>query len=220
MKQLRKKAILTIMIVTLTVLLMGFANESTDKPGRQVVQLSGLIVTGDSLKPVSFATIWVKNTRRGTVSDYYGFFNIAVRELDTLRFSSVGYDEVIYIVPDTLTSIRYSVIQVMTQDTIILPETVIYPWPSREQFKRAFLMIDIPEDDYERAMKNLARAEMKERMENMGMDGGGNFRNYMNQQNQQLYYAGQIPPMRIFDPLAWAEFFKAWKDGKFRRKSD
>ncbi len=218
-----RKTISGIFITAAIILLSIFLMSSSDRdprPSRQVVQLSGLIVTGDSLKPVSFATIWVKNTRRGTVSDYYGFFNIAVRELDTLRFSAVGYDEVLYVIPDTLTSIRYSVIQVMTQDTIVLPETVIYPWPSREQFRRAFLTVDVPEDDYERAMRNLARAEMKERLENMALDGAGNFRNYMNQQYQQLYYAGQMPPMRIFDPLAWAEFFKAWKEGKFKRSND
>ena len=196
---------------------MGYASDDRRPARRKVVQISGLVVTGDSLKPVPFANIWVKNTHRGTVTDFYGYFNIAVRELDTLRISSVGYDKVHYVIPDTLLGNRYSLVQVMTKDTIILPETVIYPWPSREQFKHAFLYAEIPDDDYERAMKNLARAEMKERMENMPMDGSMNFRNYMNNHNQQLYYAGQAPPMRIFDPFAWAEFFKAWREGRFRR---
>lgn len=208
--------LLSIALVFLIVSI-GVANDGDRPVRRKVVQIAGLVVTGDSLKPVPFTNIWVKNTHRGTVSDYYGYFNIAVRELDTLRISSVGYDQVVYVVPDTLTSNRYSLIQVMTRDTIILPETVIYPWPSREQFKHAFLYTEIPDDDYERAMKNLARAEMKDRMESMPMDGSMNFRNYMNNQHGQLYYAGQMPPMRIFDPFAWAEFFKAWREGKFRR---
>ncbi len=195
----------------------SYTSEKNPRQGRKVVQLSGLVVTGDSLKAVPYASIWIKNTRRGTISDYYGFFNITARELDTLRFSSVGFDEVYYVIPDTLSRSRYSVVQVMTRDTIILPETVIYPWPTREQFRQAFLNVEVPEDDYDRAMRNLARAEMKERMENMPMDGGMNFRNYMNQHNQRLYYAGQAPPMRIFDPIAWAEFFKAWREGRFRR---
>ena len=34
----------------------------------------------------------------------------------------------------------------------------------------------------------------------------------------KTYYAGQIPPMNIFNPFAWAEFVKAWKRGDFKKK--
>ena len=184
---------------------------------RKVIQFSGLVVTGDSLAPVPYTTVWVKNTRRGTITDFYGFFSIAVYERDTLRFSSVGFKDVSYVVPDTLSQSRYSAIQIMSQDTIYLTETVIYPWPTREQFRHAFMHTEIPDDDYDRAMRNLARAEMNERFQNFPMDGGMNYRYAMQQQANRLYYAGQAPPMRIFDPFAWAEFFKAWREGRFRR---
>ena len=129
----------------------------------------------------------------------------------------MGYKDINYIIPDTLTSNRYSAIQLMTKDTIYLPETVIYPWPTREQFRYAFLNTEIPDDDNDRALRNLERAEMRERMENMPLDGYSNFR-YMNQQHaQRLYYAGQQPPMRIFDPFAWGQFIKAWREGRFKR---
>lgn len=188
-----------------------------DTSPRKAVQFSGLILTGDSLVPVPFATIWVKNTRRGTISDFDGFFSIAVRESDTLRFTSVGFEEVIYVVPDTLTSSRYSTIQLMTSDTIHLAETIIFPWPTREQFRYAFLHTHIPADDYDRARENLARAEMRERLQHISMDGRGNFRHMIDQHAQRLYHAGQMPPMRIFSPIAWAEFFRAWREGKFKR---
>ncbi|MFO8067797.1 MAG: carboxypeptidase-like regulatory domain-containing protein [Bacteroidales bacterium] len=217
---MKKTAFFIISFLLISIISLSLPGKDDKQEKRKIVQLSGLIVTGDSLKPLPYANIWIKNTRRGTISDFYGFFNITLRENDTIRFSSVGFDEVFYIVPDTLTGNRYSVVQVMTRDTLILPETVIYPWPTKDQFKRAFLNVKIPEDDYDRAIKNLARAEMKERMQNLPMDGSMNFRNYMNQQNQQLYYAGQAPPMRLFDPIAWAEFFKAWRDGKFKRSQD
>jgi hypothetical protein len=210
---------LTILLIPLSVFLMKLAaNEPLDviQP-RKVVQFSGLVLTGDSLKPVPFTTIWVKNTRRGTTTDFQGFFSIAVRELDTLRFTSVGFKEVTYVVPDTLTSNRYSTIQLMTRDTIYLAETIIYPWPTREQFRYAFLHTEIPDDDYDRAMRNLERAEMRERFQKMPMDGYSNYRYLTDQYAQRLYYAGQRPPMRIFDPLAWGQFFQAWREGKFRR---
>jgi hypothetical protein len=196
---------------------------SQSRPGfdqnqpRQVLQFSGLVLTSDSLAPVPFTSIWIKNTRRGTISDFHGFFSITLRESDTLQFSAVGFKDVIFVVPDTLTSPRYSTIQLMTRDTINLPETVIYPWPTREQFRYAFLNTQIPDTDYDRAIRNLERAELRERMENMPMDGYANF-NYMNRQYaDRMYYAGQRPPMKIFDPIAWGKFIQAWREGKFKR---
>lgn len=208
-----------ILSIALMIFVSGaLAGKQEESQPRRVIQFSGLVLTGDSLSPVPFTNIWVKNTRRGTITDYQGFFSIAVREKDTLRFSAVGFKDINYIIPDTLSSNRYSAIQLMTQDTINLPETVIYPWPTREQFRYAFLNTEIPDDDNDRALRNLERAEMRERMENMPLDGYSNFR-YMNQQHaQKLYYAGQQPPLRIFDPFAWGQFIKAWREGRFKRK--
>jgi hypothetical protein len=187
------------------------------QPPKKVIQFSGLVVTGDSLAPVPYTTVWVKNSRRGTITDYFGFFSIIVNELDTLRFSAVGFKDFQYVVPDTLTQRRYSAVQVMTRDTIYLAETLIYPWPTREQFRHAFIHTEIPDDDYDRAMRNLARAEMKERLSHFPNTPEMNFRHVMNQTSDRMYYAGQAPPMRIFDPFAWGKFFQAWREGRFKR---
>lgn len=184
----------------------------------KIVQLTGLILTGDSLRAVPYATIYNKRSHRGTISDFRGFFSFVAHKGDTIRFSCIGFKEVKYKVPDTLSSNRYSMVQLMTHDTIYLSETIIYPWPTREQFKVAFLNTEVPEDDYDRAMRNLERAELKERLMQMPMDGGHNFKNYMNQYNSKLYYKGQSPPLNIFNPFAWAKFIEAWKEGKFKRQ--
>lgn len=202
----------------LMIILMGSSQAQTKEDSQRIIQFSGLVVTGDSLSPVPYTTVMVKNTRRGTITDFYGFFSIPVRKNDTLRFSSVGFKDVFYVIPDTLTQNRYSAIQIMSRDTVHLAETVIYPWPTREQFRHAFIHTEVPDDDYDRAMRNLARAEMKERMENYPMDGSMNFNHLTQQHANRLYYAGQAPPMRIFDPFAWAKFFKAWREGKFKRQ--
>jgi hypothetical protein len=208
-------SLLHILIFAFTALLLLSFDDA--RPPRRVIQFSGLVVTGDSLKPLPYSTVWVKGSRRGTTTDYYGFFSIPVYENDTLRFSSIGYKEAFYPVPDTLSRHRYSAVQIMTRDTVYLSETVVYPWPTREQFRQAFIHTEIPEDDYDRAMRNLAHAEMRERFEKMPMDGSMNFRHHLQQHSDRLYYAGQSPPIRIFDPMAWADFIKAWREGKFRR---
>lgn len=202
----------------LAFLISATETDKEDEPvQRRVVQFSGLVLTGDSLKPVPYTNVWIRNSRRGTITDFQGFFSVAVREGDTLRFTAVGFKEINYAVPDTLTSSRYSAVQLMSQDTIHLPETVIYPWPTREQFRYAFLNTEIPDDDNDRALRNLARAEMRERLEKMPLDGYSNYRYMSDQRAQRLYYAGQSPPLNIFNPFAWAEFFKAWREGRFKR---
>ncbi|MEZ5147564.1 MAG: hypothetical protein R2759_10925 [Bacteroidales bacterium] len=65
----------------------------------------------------------------------------------------MGYKRAEFVIPDTIHGDRYSLIQVMSSDTIVLPQTVIYPWPSREEFVDAFLNFDVPDDDYERAKR-------------------------------------------------------------------
>ena len=50
-----------------------------------VVQLTGVVVEGDSLGPVPFATVYRARDQRGTITDEYGFFAIPARVGDTIR---------------------------------------------------------------------------------------------------------------------------------------
>jgi hypothetical protein len=185
---------------------------------KDLVQFSGVVVTADSLKPLPYVNVIIRNTWRGTVTDYFGFFSFVARMRDTIEFSCLGFKKSMFVIPDTLASNRYSLIQMMQNDTIMLRETIIYPWPTKEQFKEAFMNLRIPDDDLERARKNLAQAEMQVLYENMPMDGSMNFRNQMQQQQSRLYYAGQLPPNNLLNPIAWAKFIEAWQNGDFKRK--
>ncbi|HOP13153.1 MAG: carboxypeptidase-like regulatory domain-containing protein [Lentimicrobium sp.] len=183
-----------------------------------LVQFSGVVVAGDSIRAVPFVNIRIKGSNRGTTSDLYGFFSLVARKGDVIQFSAVGFKKGSYRIPDTLSASRYSLVQIMTNDTILLKETVIYPWPTPEQFKQAFVWNKIPDDDLTIARKNLDKMEMRERALAMPMDGSMNYRNYMDNQVSKLYYRGQAQPIPLFNPFAWAEFIKAWKRGDFKRK--
>ena len=185
---------------------------------RDLIQFSGVVVSGDSLRPVPFTSIMIKNTSRGTVADYYGFFSFVAKIKDTIEFTSMGYKRSHYLIPDTLKGNHYSLIQMLSGDTILLRETVIYPWPTQEQFREAFLKLNIPDDDLERAKKNLERADMKERMNSKGMDGSLNYKYAMQQKQSQLYYVGQYAPNNLLNPIAWAKFIQAWQNGDFKKK--
>ncbi|OFY87071.1 MAG: hypothetical protein A3F72_17875 [Bacteroidetes bacterium RIFCSPLOWO2_12_FULL_35_15] len=185
-----------------------------------LVQFSGVVVEGDSLRPVPYASVIVKNTNRGTISDYFGYFSFVAQLMDTIEFTAIGYNSARYIIPDTLTTNNYSLIQVLRTDTVYLKETEVYPWPTKEQFKSAFLALQLPEDDLARAEKNMVRADMKERMIGMANDASFNYLNTMQQYQSKLYYAGQLPPNNLLNPIAWAKFIKAWKNGDFKNKNN
>jgi hypothetical protein len=186
--------------------------------GKKVyIQFSGVVVDGEDLQPVPYTNVIIKNTYRGTVCDFYGFFSIVAQRNDTIEFSSVGYKKVQFVIPDSLEEDRYSLIQMLFSDTIMLREAVIYPWPTKEQFKDAFLSLRIPDDDLDRARRNLSYAELKERYDAMPMDGSMNFKHQMQQHQSRLYYAGQAPPNNLLNPIAWAQFIQAWKNGEFKR---
>ena len=139
---------------------------------------------------------------------------------DTILFNALGFKAEKFVIPDTITKNRYSLIQLMTGDTITLSPAYIFPWPTLEDFKRAFVNTDIPDDDLARAKKNLDPEEMRMRVENYPMNGRMNYNNYIETQTSKLYYFGQQQPFEIFNPFAWAKFIQAWKEGKFKRKNN
>ena len=185
-----------------------------------LVQLSGLVLDGseNDLVPVAYTNIFIKGRNSGTFADIKGFFSIVVLKGDVVRFTSVGYKPVEYTIPKAMTSDRYSVVQLMSRDTINLPETIIFPWPSRERFTTEFLAMDISHALQEKAKVNLAR-ESLEKLRFEVAKSGGEYTNFYQRQFTTKYYSmGQRPPMNIFNPLAWAQFFKEWKQGKYKNK--
>jgi hypothetical protein len=186
------------------------------------IQFSGVVVTqdektGDAI-PLPYTNVYIKGTSRGTVSAFDGFFSIVALRGDTIRFSFVGYDPVEYIIPDTLSIHFYSVYQIMTQNDVLLPETVIYPWPRKEFFKQELLAMDISNDLKKQAEQNLAEKIVKEMIKEVPFDGVESVNLQLNRMADDAVYTGQIKPMRIFDVMAWQKFIKAWKRGDFKRK--
>ncbi len=185
---------------------------------KKLIQLSGVVVTGDSLSPVPFTAIMIHNSNRGTIADYYGFFSVVAKAGDQIEFSAVGFKKTLFKIPDSLDEARYSLIQILNHDTIMLNQAVIYPWPTKEQFKQAFLDLKVPDDDLEYARRNLALETMRDEMQRIDMDGSLNYKMLAERQQSKLYYAGQLPKNNLLNPIAWAQFIQAWKEGKFKNK--
>ncbi|MCE2847073.1 MAG: carboxypeptidase-like regulatory domain-containing protein [Sphingobacteriales bacterium] len=185
-----------------------------------LIQFSGVVVSSDSLMPIPFTSVIIRNARRGTVTDYYGFFSFVAMKGDTIDFQYTGFKTASYILPDTLKNHHYSIIQVLVLDTIELREMVVHPWPSRDEFRRSFSELSLPDSDIRRARRNFELAQTREVQEQVPYDGSINFKYAQVQRQTQLYTAGQFPSISVLNPLAWASFIQAWKDGAFRKKED
>ncbi len=208
-----------ILVVFLVISFMAVTNVIAQRD-TNLVQFSGMVLDGstEELFPVPYTNILVKGKGRGTYSDFDGFFSIVVEKGDTIAFSAIGYKTVDYIIPTNLDDSRYSIVQLMTQDAINLPETVVFPWPSREHFKLEFLAMDVTSELQERATRNLANETLERMRREVVADGDENADYYLRQQAKSSYYIGQQPPMNIFNPIAWKKFFDAWKRGDYKKK--
>jgi hypothetical protein len=204
--------------LTLILLILFPILVNAQENNENLVQFSGITITTDSLNAVPYTKITIKNTKRGTTSDIMGYFSFVAHKKDTILFNALGFKPASFIIPDTITKSRYSLIQMMTGDTLTLPEAIIFPWPTLEDFKRAFVNTKVPDDDLERARKNLDPEQLMIRVRDYPMDASMNYNNYIENQTSKLYYFGQQQPFNIFNPFAWAKFIKAWKDGEFKRK--
>lgn len=205
----------TLFLVILTLSL--FSMVSAQKKDTKVIQFSGYILTPDTLMGIPFVTIHINNTSRGTISNQEGFFSFAANEGDTINFSSIGFQSSNYYIPLNLQTNKYSIVKLMAADTFYIDTVTIYPWPTKDMFKQAFLSLEIEETDVDRAMKNLEREYLKEMGEAMAMDATENANYYLRSEAKKYYYAGQAPPQNIFNVFAWAQFIEAWKRGDFKR---
>ncbi|HXB39230.1 MAG TPA: hypothetical protein VNZ49_01735 [Bacteroidia bacterium] len=192
----------------------------TKKNKKGLLQLSGKVVVyeTDSLRGLPFASVIIRSKKTGAVTDYFGFFTLVASPGDVVEFVSLGYKDAQYIVPDTLKATHYSISQAMTRDTITLPTATVYPWPTKEEFKAAFLKLNVPMDDLTRAQKNMAADEMREIVKGISMDGYDNYLYTMQQRYQKMSYMGQYPPNNLLNPFAWAKFIKDLKAGKLKIK--
>lgn len=183
-----------------------------------VVQLYGVVMTADSLKGIPSVSIVVQGQNRGTISNDRGVFSIVVLKGDAVSFTSIGYKPQTVKIPTDLKGNQHSIIQLMVNDTVYLPATIIKPRVSREQFERDFVNTKIPDDDITIARNNNNQANRRILMAGLPADGREASNQYLRQSSNKLYYSGQVAPMNIFNPFAWNEFIKAWKRGDFKKK--
>ena len=213
MKKLLRYILLLILILSLQ---KGWSQ--TNPYRDSIVQLYGVVMTADSLQGVPSCSVIVEGKGRGTITSYDGVFSIVVVKGDRITFSSIGFKNRTIQIPHNLTENQYSVIQLLVSDTAYLPATILKPRPTREQFERDFVNNRVADDLYEIARKNTDEQTRRLLIASLPADGREAVNYQLRQQASKSYYAGQLPPMNILNPAAWADFIQAWKRGDFKKK--
>lgn len=200
--------------------LLIFASKSVSaqKDPNRLIQLSGVVVSSDSLQEMPYAAVYNKTIKRGIIADIYGFFSLVVHPGDTILFKYYAHKPSFYIVPDSLSEERYSIIHMMDVDTIQLQEVIIYPWPSKEAFAQAFVEMNPYEDAMLRAQKQLSGQSLANIASMVSSDASISYGNVATQQNTRLYTMGQSPVNNLLNPFAWASFVQKWRSGELKRK--
>jgi hypothetical protein len=193
-------------------------DENVESLDSGLVQLSGVVVSEETLGELPYTTVLDKTSNRGVFCDYYGYFTIVVYPGDTLLFSAYGHKTSNYIVPDTLDNQFYSIIHVMEVDTIDLPDVKVYPWPSKEDFARAFVNMDPYDDAIRRAQRQLSGESLAFAAARLDVDGSLAYGTVQSQYQTQLYTQNQLPANNLLNPYAWSKLIKDWKEGKLSRQ--
>jgi hypothetical protein len=195
-----------------------FCQDKLTKNHDFFIQLSGVILSSDSLQQLPYVSVLNKSTNRGMISDFYGFFSLVVHPNDTLYFKSSGFKLSSFIVPDTLKQNRYSIIHMLQHDVLELPVVNVYPWPSVEDFARAFISMKPYDDALRRAQEQLSGKSLAFIAASIENDASMTYSWQRNQNYSKLYSMGQIPANNLLNPYSWSKFLNDWKSGKLKRE--
>jgi hypothetical protein len=193
--------------------LLSFA-QTTDKP---LIQLSGVVVTEEAFE-LPYTTVYNKTLKKGVISDGYGFFSIVCQPGDTLYFSRKGYSTSPFWVPDSLQDNRYSIIHMLTRDTLTMPDVRVYPWPNKEAFAQHFINMNPYEDDIRRAQRELSGESLAFVAARLDADASLAYGALNKQQNTKIYTNGQLPQNNLLNPYAWSKLIQDWKAGNLSRQ--
>ena len=184
--------------------------QAQDKGG---ITITGVLLQADSLVAIPFGSISIKNKFKGTASDKSGHFSITVEKFDTLEFSAIGFKPAKFLVPELKDS-AYSLIQLLTKETILLKEVEVIAWPDEASFIRAFYGYQLPKGEADRIF------QMKRELADVLDEHYEKDKFYYDQMRYSKLYntTGFTPPNNFLNPLNWSNFIRDWRGGAFKSK--
>lgn len=201
-------------LVPILLIFAGFwATAQDDRPN--VVQLTGVVFGSDSTQVIPGVHVYTPKGGRGTTTNPYGFFSLAVLEGDSIVFSSVGYKRASYIVPEHREDNSIRVLVTLEEDITYLEELEVFPYPSEAVFKAAVLAVELPDQrDYDNLQRLLNSDVLREAYWELPASANMNHRFFMQQQQAAIQNRFQPPANPLLNPFAWRDFIRSLKKKK------
>lgn len=202
------------LIVTLLSIVTCFATlDLFAQDEKKIVQFTGVVIDTETDQGVPGVHIFAPKGGRGTTSNPYGFFSMAVLEGDSILISAVSFEkETIKIPVLPKGKYNFTVVISLKSDTTYLPELEVYPFPNEQIFKEAILALQLPnQQDLNNMQRSMDQRMLNRMYRNLSMDGNNNYQYYMSQlanANNQKY---QTSSLSLLDPFAWNRFIKSLK---------
>ncbi|UII29167.1 carboxypeptidase-like regulatory domain-containing protein [Fulvivirga maritima] len=177
------------------------------------VRVVGMVLDADNRESLPYVNVQIKGTMYGTSTDNSGYFTVFLNPGDTLKFSSIGYNEGVFIMPFELTSDHYSLVQLMRKETVLLNEVVVFPWPSVDSFEEAFL-----DTKPKKGMADLVHEVRRDMHETLKENQKSDYYYDQMRYNRLYELTGQMPPNNFLNPVRWSNFFRDLKEGEISNK--
>jgi len=179
-----------------------------EKPAKKLVQFTGIIQNADSNVVVPYVTIRNASYQdQFFASNHQGYFSFVAHEKDTIEFTAIGYKTTQVVIPESENN-RHSGIVKMEASVTALPVVVVLPWASVEEFNQAFLALDVADDDYLLAKRNLSRESLVAMAREAPLSANElqNYQAISSHQNMTNRNINQRYANPLLNPFAWAKF--------------
>jgi hypothetical protein len=193
-------------IFILFVLSLLFVNSVYSQEDKSL-QISGVVLDAESLEPIPFTSILIRDKSMGTVADNSGYFSFLAQPGDTITFRSVGYQQRIFVIPTSLSSKSYSLIELMIRENVLLDEVVVYPLPDFDEMASTMLKRELTPYQQKQIVS------FKRDLDQLLVEQTRKNEEYYDQIRYAKFYnmTGIIPPNNFLNPMTWSNFIRDWK---------
>lgn len=210
MNKMFKKAIILFFFISIQFM---YSQNSLD-----VVQFSGLVVGGDSLYGIPGVLVYIPKAGRGTNTNESGYFSMPTLAGDTAIIQALGYKKKKIYVPKSERKSVTLIIE-LQEDTIYLPIIDIFPYPTEEIFKQAFLDLKLDERGYNSMRYNLNEQTLTRMLSVSTMSSSENQKySIRNQMNPGMNPNG-TNGFQVLNPFAWSSMVKSIRKNKEKIKN-
>lgn len=213
---MKRFTVLVFLVLAFCLLTLTAYSQGQDK----TVLFQGRVIASSNAEFLPLAYIFNPQAGRGALTDNFGQVDMYVFPGDSLVISYIGYNKKYYIVPRD-TELVHQVIIPMDEMTTMLREVKVFPHSSEDEFKQAFLAMELRDArQRDNARNNLEQSKLNIFALQAGMGASSNFRNFSDmmissQVNKNFF---SDPTLALTNPFAWISFIKSIKNGDLKRK--